>query len=247
MIVDEPPEEFFRRRIAEEAATGEPELLLLSALIKMGGTAVDVGAHQGFFSFALSEIASEVHAFEPHPDYAEFAAAMLRHRAVVHNVALSDERGPARFVIPLDDEGNELHMAGNLKNTHAQFPKKKIIDINVDILDDYDFRDVRFVKVDVEGSEVEVLMGGRATIMRDRPVLLLELLSGTYENPAQIAKMVCETFGYDAYVVHNGELLDAVETIGGLNSNTSWGSHIATRNVLFIAGELRDNPFQGNS
>jgi FkbM family methyltransferase len=232
---NEPPEEFYRRRILEEAATGEPELLLLSNLIKRGGTAVDVGAHQGFFSFALSEVVDQVHAFEPHPAYAEFALRMLKDRANVHNVALSDNRGQASFFVPVSDDGAELHMAGNLKNTHTQFQKQKVIEVKVETLDAYDLRDVRFIKVDVEGSEVEVLMGGRSTIMRDRPVMLLELLSGTYENPIEVTKEVCETFGYHAYVTHNGELLDAVEAIEGLNSNTTWGSHITTRNVLFIS------------
>jgi len=235
MLVSESPEEFYRRRIAEEAASGEPELLLLSDLMKPGGTAIDAGAHQGFFSFALSEIAREVHGFEPHPNYSEFAALMLGERAVIHPVALSSEKGVARFFIPLGDDGSELHMAGNLKNMHAQFPEKKTIEVTVETLDSYSFQDVRFIKVDVEGSEFEVLVGGRATIERDRPVLLLELLSGTYENPLDVTARICETFGYQAYVAHDGELLNAAETIRGLNSNTSWGSHIATRNVLFIS------------
>ena len=39
---------------------------------------------------------------------------------------------------------------------------------------------VRFVKADVEGGEREVLDGARATIARDRPIILLELLSGIW-------------------------------------------------------------------
>jgi hypothetical protein len=40
----------------------------------------------------------------------------------------------------------------------------------------------------VEGSELEVLDGAPATIARDRPVILLELLSGTHEDlqPARL-------------------------------------------------------------
>jgi len=235
MITEERPEDFYRRRIAEEAATGEPELLLLPTLIKPGGIAADVGANQGFFSFALSEVADEVHAFEPHPDYAEFAGRMLGTRAAVHSVALSDARGQASFFVPVSEDGLELHLAGNLKNAHAQFQKQKVIEVRVETLDFYELRDVRFIKVDVEGSEFEVLLGGRETIVRDRPVLLLELLSGTYDRPLEIVEKVCATFPYRAYVTNNGELLDAAEAIKELDSNTTWGSHIATRNVLFIS------------
>ena len=43
-----PPSLFYRRRIAEEARTGEPELHILANLVVRGGTAIDVGANQGF-------------------------------------------------------------------------------------------------------------------------------------------------------------------------------------------------------
>src|SRR5258705_8667895 len=76
MIAEPPPEAFYRKLIADEAASGEPELMLLSELLS-GGTAVDVGANQGVYAFALSQIASEVHAFEAHPDFAKFARSML--------------------------------------------------------------------------------------------------------------------------------------------------------------------------
>ena len=229
------PEEFYRNRIAEEAAAGEPELAHLASLIDRRGTTVDVGANQGIFAFALSDLSLRVHAFEAHPDYAAFARRMLGPRAVVHNVALSDTAGRAAFHVPIGEDGTELHLAGNLKNTHSQFAKQKIIDVEVRTLDSFALRDVAFIKVDVEGSELEVLEGGRETIERDRPVLLLELLSGTFSSPLETARAVCERYAYDAFVFHDGQHLDAFETIRALNSNTTWGSHIATRNVLFRA------------
>src|SRR5262249_51873178 len=88
-----PPPLFYRRRIAYEAATGEPELAVLDQLMRRGGTAVDVGANQGFFAFALSRRAARVVCFEPNPDYAAFARRMLRGRAEVHALALADKPG----------------------------------------------------------------------------------------------------------------------------------------------------------
>jgi len=66
------------KRIAQEARTGEPELLVLAELVPRGGIAVDVGANVGFFAYALAEIADRVVAFEPNPDYALFARWMLQ-------------------------------------------------------------------------------------------------------------------------------------------------------------------------
>ena len=46
-----------------------------------------------------------------------------------------------------------------------------------------------------------------------RPLLLLELLSGTYDDPGACAKSICESFGYDAFVVQHGEKLPALPVI----------------------------------
>src|SRR5262249_57250488 len=81
-----PPSVFYRRRIAQEARTGEPELAVLAELVPRGGIAVDCGANVGFFAYALADIADRVLAFEPNPDYALFARWMLRDRAEVHEV-----------------------------------------------------------------------------------------------------------------------------------------------------------------
>jgi FkbM family methyltransferase len=230
-----PPSRFYRRRIAEEARTGEPELAVLDTLMRRGGTAVDVGANQGFFAYALGAIADRVVAFEPNPDYARFARIMLRGRASVHRLALSDRPGRAAFYVPLADDGMVLHLAGSLKRAaHAQFARNRTYEVEVRTLDSFGLTDVRFIKVDVEGSEREVLDGARATIARDRPVLLLELLSGTHQDPGAYTAAICDSFGYDAVIVQRGEQIPALPTIAALGKNTSWGTDIESRNVLFL-------------
>jgi FkbM family methyltransferase len=229
-----PPSLFYRRRISEETASGEPELALLQNLVPRGGTAIDAGANQGIFAYALAAIAGRVVAFEPNPDYAFFARWMLRGRAEVHELALSDAQGRATFYVPLSDEGAVLHFAGNLKRTHSQFRNMKTYQVEVRTLDSFGFADVRFIKADVEGSEREVLDGARETIARDRPALLLELLSGTHENPGAYAAAICDDFGYDAFIVQHGEKIAALPVIAALGKNTSWGTHIESRNVFFL-------------
>src|SRR2546425_1156658 len=109
-----PPSAFYRRRIAYELRTGEPELAILRELMPRGGTAVDVGANEGFFAYALAQVADRVVGFEPNPDYAAFARWMLRGRAEIHALALADRPGRATFYVPVSDEGMVLHFAGSL-------------------------------------------------------------------------------------------------------------------------------------
>ena len=207
---------------------------MLDKLMRRGGTAVDVGANQGFFAYALAELADRVIAFEPNPDYALFARVMLRRRATVHRLALSDAPGRATVHVPIDHDGTVLHLAGSLKGTHGQFPRTRSYDVAVRTLDSFALADVRFIKVDVEGSEREVLDGARMTIARDRPPLLLELLSGTHQDPGAYTASICEAFGYDAFIVQHGEQIPALPAIAALGKNTSWGTDIESRNVLFL-------------
>lgn len=55
---------YYWHKIAKELSRGEPELLRLRE-IAGNGTAIDVGANRGYYSYALSKVATRVEAFEP--------------------------------------------------------------------------------------------------------------------------------------------------------------------------------------
>jgi hypothetical protein len=65
-------------------------------------------------------------------------------------------------------------------------------------------------------------------------IILLELLSGTHVNPAAETAAICESFGYEAFIVQRGEKIAALPAITALGKNTSWGTDIEPRNVLFL-------------
>ncbi len=233
-----PSRYFYRQRIAEEAEWGEHELSVLGDIVQADGTAIDVGANQGFFAYAFSQVVDRVEAFEPNPDYARFARRMLGARARVHEIALSNRVGSAEFVIPVSDDGTVLHLGGNLKVNAGGSGKSKSYSVKVATLDSYDFKDVRVIKVDVEGSEMQVLEGARKTILRDRPSLIVELLTGAHADPFAVTEEICVTYGYSAWLItKDGQRVEAAPVIRGLASNTTWGSPIRNRNVLFLPKE----------
>jgi FkbM family methyltransferase len=196
---------------------------------------VDVGANQGFFSFAFSRIVDRVEAFEPNPDYAAFARGMLGARARVHAVALSNRNGRQEFVVPVSEHGTVLHLAGSLGQGGAQHAHTMRFDVEVRTLDSYGFKDVRAIKVDVEGSEMEVLEGGRETILRDRPALIVELLTGAHTDPIAQTEKICADYGYASWLVTKArERVEAIPVMRSLGCNTTWGSPILNRNVLFL-------------
>ena len=107
--------------------------------------------------------------------------------------------------------------------------------VEVRTLDSYAFRDVRVIKVDVEGSEMDVLEGGRETILRDRPPLIVELLTGAHPDPVALTETICAAYGYAAWLVTKDRTrVEALPVMRSLGSNTTWGSPIRNRNVLFL-------------
>ena len=227
---------YYRRKIADEAAWGEHELYVLSEIVPSRGVAIDVGANQGFFSFAFSAIGQQVEAFEPNSDYAYFAQRMLGSRARVHQVALSNTTGSAEFMVPVSEEGIHLHLGGKLRQPTNADSRATIAPVEVRTLDSYGFEDVRAIKVDVEGSEMDVLEGGAQTLLRDRPALIVELLTGAHADPIAVVEQICAQFNYSPWIVtRDGKKLAALPVIRALGTNTTWGSPIRNRNVLFLS------------
>ena len=226
---------YYRRRLADEATWGEHELYVLDRIVARDGTAIDVGANRGVFAYAFSGIVDRVEAFEPNPDCAAFAQRMLGARARVHALALGDSNGTADLVVPMSEEGEALHLAGSLGQAGGRQVETVRFPVEVRTLDSYRFEDVRVVKVDVEGSELAVLEGGRQTILHDRPALIVELLTGTHADPVAVTEHICASFRYASKLATiDGEIVDALPALRGLGSNTTWGSAIRNRNVLFL-------------
>jgi FkbM family methyltransferase len=161
---------------------------------------------------------------------------MLRGKAEVHRLAISNKAGRATFHVPISKEGVVLHLAGSLDETHTRlFETVRHYEVEIRTLDEFGFTNVGFIKVDVEGTERDVLDGARTIILRDRPALVLELLSGTHADPGAVTKSICDDFGYDAYLVTRETRVPALPAIASLGSNSTYNTQYETRNVLFVA------------
>lgn len=204
---------------AAQWLAGEPELRELSRLVPADRLAVDVGAAEGVWSWFLARRARSVVAFEPNPDS---AARIVRRvpRAVVHAVALSDREGEAELRIPRVG-GQSLTGWATIEpaNRHTALAPERWESIRVPTrtLDSFELRDVGFVKIDVEGHELAVLEGARRTILRDRPVILVE--AEDRHRPGAVASVVV--------------WLEAIEyrQPGGVRASADGGG---SRNLLFL-------------
>jgi len=58
---------------------------------------------------------------------------------------------------------------------------------------------VSFIKIDVEGMEVDVLRGARETIMRHRPIMMMEM-DHKLTDLGELQKFLVESgYGFDQY------------------------------------------------
>jgi FkbM family methyltransferase len=175
----------------------------------------------------LSKIAGRVEAFEPHPLLARFAQRKLGPTIPVHEVALSNRSCSATLYVPQIKNGVDVHYNASIKKAYTHFTKYIEIPVRVATLDEFEFYDVGFIKIDVEGSEMEVIEGGRHTILRNRPNMVVELVAITHVDPLACIDQIKNEFGYDAKIMVGDRLIDAGMALRGAHEDLN------TCNVVF--------------
>ena len=128
-------------------------------------TAIDVGGHCGFWSFYLGGNFKKVYAFEPVEIFRECFKKNIPHGNVeLLPVALGNENGFVSMNVELENTG-ATHVSSNTNDLDKVELKK---------LDDYELTDVDFIKIDVEGYENQVVLGAKETLLRNKPIIIVE-------------------------------------------------------------------------
>ena len=153
--------------------SGERELTLLPRLCDRSKLSIDVGASLGTYTMHLLCYSRACMAFEVRPQQAEALRALFEGSPVaVEAVGLSSRDGVAELRMTVDELGRSTLHADNALDAAG---KVEAIRVPVRTLDSYDLSNVGFIKIDVEGHELDVLRGAEATLRRNRPNLLIEV------------------------------------------------------------------------
>jgi FkbM family methyltransferase len=146
---------------------------------------IDIGAHIGWYSVNLAKKAKHVYSFECSPksfNYlcANIALNKIDYKVTKYNSALSSIDGLTDYFIrdPKDGGGNGISKFNydNINNTNT-------IKVPMKTLDSYDIKNVNFIKIDVEGHELDVLKGSVQTIINNNyPKILFESWDEDKEN-----------------------------------------------------------------
>lgn len=148
----------------------------LRAALGPDDDAVDVGAHQGEITRQIlgSAPRGKLLAVEPLPHLADELRRTMPPAVIVEEYALSDEDpGEVAFVHVKNDPG----YSGLRERDYPQEPDLEHLTVRTQRLDalvEQHGLAPRLIKIDVEGAELLVLRGARRTILRHKPVILVE-------------------------------------------------------------------------
>lgn len=164
-------------------------------------TAVDIGAHVGLWSMQLVKHFKHLVAFEPVAAHRE---CFLRNfegvdpsRWTLHACALGSHNGSVTMRTAPTSSGDTS-------------VAKEEGDIAMRKLDDFALSEVDFIKLDCEGYELFALRGGRATIERNLPVIIVEQKPGKAQRfglPETEAVAFLGSLGYECIANLSGDFI----------------------------------------
>jgi FkbM family methyltransferase len=164
------PDTLFVRAIAHAHKRFEPEMSPIVAACPRYGTAVDVGAWYGPWTYWLSRRVERVVAFEPNPGVADVLERTVRSNVRIVRAAASADVGTATLTLPAGGKGTE-----GRASLEGLEDSDRTVSVPTMRVDDLDVDDVVFVKIDVEGHECTALRGAEKLLDRWHPVLAVEI------------------------------------------------------------------------
>lgn len=137
--------------------------------LNAGDTAIDIGAFVGDTTVPMAEVVGRegrVFAFEPNPE----AFACL-----VYNTRLYPQVRCFNYALGNSTALAAMKIAPNMGASHIKAGDYDVAHLTpLTTLDSFELTGVRFIKIDVEGFELEVIAGAMKTIHFSRPRMMIE-------------------------------------------------------------------------
>ena len=155
-------------------------LSFLSKIVPADKNMLDVGANIGIWSVVFSTfIKGTIYAFEPQTKIYE---------CLTNNIAINRCANVKPYHVALSDKQIDYKMNASY-NKNDNFGAFRIcpegeLSINAEIGDVLQLRDIGFIKMDVEGHELEAINGLATTIATWKPILFVEI-HGSHPNANQ--------------------------------------------------------------
>lgn len=221
----------------------EPELLWIKKFLKKDDVFIDIGANVGAYLFSVeTQLPVEnIYAFEPND---KLFTRLKRIFPGVHifKIGLSDFNGEANFKIPLMN-GKKIASRGTLQTSQKEEDETSFEELKVEVkkLDDFQpvnqLNRIDFIKIDVEGNEMETLRGAENTIKKLKPVLMVEMEQRHHQTPLWNLISEIENWGYESNFLNRETLQPqrlTEEILVQQNSENLKNYSVYINNIIFL-------------
>ncbi len=196
-------------------------LAIMDKVLKADAVCIDVGCHKGEVLEEMIKRAPKgrFFAFEPIPEfYAFLKQNFTDENCKLFNCALGVKEGTSDFNYV---KSNPAYSGLKKREYKSQNEEIEKLTVEVKRLDDLIPSTIKidFIKIDVEGGELDVLGGAVQLIKRDKPIVVFEFGLGASDyygtKPVDIYNLLCKECGLFIYTLKdwktNGSYLDQKE------------------------------------
>lgn len=178
-------------------------------VLRDGDTAIDVGAHVGRHSIPMAKMVAprgKVFAVEPLPVCQSQLNKTIRNSSLnlekvitIYPFALSNQESETDFNYVVDDPG----YSGLMARTLDRLSTIEKITVQVKTLDKFfsDLNSLKYIKIDAEGGEYNILRGGINLIKKFLPVITFEFGANSYKAYSVVPEEVFHFFSILNYTI----------------------------------------------
>lgn len=196
--------DYISQTIAIDGVYEIKDLELINSFLKnkfpdvLKGTCLDIGANIGNHTLFYAKYFNNIFSFEPLPmnfKLLEINTNDLKN-VKIFNYAIGAENFSRDFFYDYRNLGGSSFKNINHDSLNKlSLPIKKLDDLNLDLVN------VTFIKLDVEGSEIDVIKGGLNTIKKTFPIIAFEQQKNDFQNGTSKVIEELKKIGYKKFLV----------------------------------------------
>lgn len=180
----------------------------LTKTCKPGMTVIDIGAHLGLMSVIIAKLVGEkgkVFAFEPTPKtflILKKIISLNNFNSIIFpfNKAASNFTGTVDFFVD-ENEGSNANSLVN-RSDKSRTSQKTEVDTLDNIVGRLKLEKLDLIKIDAEGSELDVMNGAKYIIEKYKPIIILAIHPPLIKNNGQRTEDIFDLIGSIGYTVN---------------------------------------------
>ncbi len=209
-------------RVYKYSKSDKGEFAYIKNSIKKGDVVFDIGAHKaGYLHFMLQQTGKQgkVVGFEPQTILFSYLQKMKQlfhwNNVVIEHIALSNLSGQSNLYLPTVLHGKLTSPSATIVEHDHDDNFTTTEKVTLSTLDEYCAKHTlipNFLKVDVEGNELNVFKGGEAILKKYRPKIIVEI-EARHVGKEQVMETIqyLTSLGYQGKIIAGNELIPTAE------------------------------------